>query len=630
MVADLAGGDGELDLGGVLEQREVLLLFAVLLGPDRSPGEIIDAKDDVLRRHRDRTAGGGRKDVVRSQHELARFHLGLDRERHVDGHLVTVEVGIVSRADERVDADGLAFDQLRFEGLDRETVKRRRAVEEDRVPLGNFGKDIPDFRGLAVDHLLGRADRVAVAQFLETADDEGLEQGERHLLRQTALVEREVGADDDDGAARVVDALAEKVLTETAALALEHVAQGLQRTVAGAGDGTTVAAVVEQRVNGLLQHPLFVADDDLRRLELEEVLETVVAVDDAAVEVVEVGRRETATFERNQRTKVRRDHGKHGLDHPFRARLRLREALGDLEALGELLLVLLGAGGFEFLLQLDGEVGQVDLREQVLDRLGTHAGVEGTVAVSFLGIAEFVLGEKLAALERGVARLGDDVVLVVNDALEVAGADVEHQTDTGRHALVEPDVRDRHGEFDVTHALAADAAQRDFDAAAIANHTLVLDALVLAAGALPVAGGSEDPLAEETAFFRLEGPVVDGFRVLHLALGPRADDFRGCDRDGNLIKGFRPLVHAEEFAKVGVNVHNDIECLLGYRFVAQRVRSSSEKSSTPPMDGPLPGPPAPRLPGRTSRPRDCISLMRTLKDSGVPASSVLSPLTIAS
>jgi hypothetical protein len=32
----------------------------------------------------------------------------------------------------------------------------------------------------------------------------------------------------------------------------------------------------------------------------------------------------------------------------------------------------------------------------------------------------------------------------------------------------------------------------------------------------------------------------------------------------------------------------------------------------------------------TSRPSDCISLISTLKDSGVPASSELSPLTMAS
>jgi hypothetical protein len=39
--------------------------------------------------------------------------------------------------------------------------------------------------------------------------------------------------------------------------------------------------VVEQRVDGLLEHPLLVVDDDLRRAEVEQPLEAVVPVDHA-------------------------------------------------------------------------------------------------------------------------------------------------------------------------------------------------------------------------------------------------------------------------------------------------------------------------------------------------------------
>src|SRR5690606_10211221 len=138
------------------------------------------------------------------------------------------------------------------------------------------------------------------AELLEAADDERLEEHERHLLRQTALVELELGTDDDDGAAGIVDALAEQVLAEAALLALEHVRERLQRTVAGTGDGTAVTAVVKQGVNRLLQHALLVVDDDIRRLQLHQVPQTVVAVDDAAVEVVQVGGGETAAFERDE------------------------------------------------------------------------------------------------------------------------------------------------------------------------------------------------------------------------------------------------------------------------------------------------------------------------------------------
>ena len=108
----------------------------------------------------------------------------------------------------------------------------------------------------------------------------------------------ELRTDDDDRTARVIDALAEQILPETAALALDHVGQRLERTLVGAGHRLAATAVIEQRVDGFLEHALFVAHDDFRRLEFEQALQPVVAVDDAAVEVVEIGRREAAAVER--------------------------------------------------------------------------------------------------------------------------------------------------------------------------------------------------------------------------------------------------------------------------------------------------------------------------------------------
>src|SRR5262245_866413 len=107
----------------------------------------------------------------------------------------------------------------------------------------------------------------------------------------------EFRTDNDDRTAGVVDALPEQVLTETAALALEHGGKGLERTIAGAGDSATVTAVVEQRVDSFLQHALFVSDNDIRRLELKQVLEAVVPVDHATIEIVEIGGRKAATFQ---------------------------------------------------------------------------------------------------------------------------------------------------------------------------------------------------------------------------------------------------------------------------------------------------------------------------------------------
>src|SRR4051812_3176633 len=243
-----------------------------------------------------------------------------------------------------MNADGFAFDEDGFEGLDGETMERRRAVEQHRVALCDFFQDVPDFGRLAFDHFLGGAHGVHVAEFLEAANDERLEKDERHFLRETALVQFEFRTDDDDGTAGVIDAFAEEVLAETAALALEHVAEGFERAIAGAGDGATMTAIVEEGVHGFLQHALFVADDDFRRFELEQVFETVIAVDDATIEIVEIGRRETAAFERNERAEVRRNDRQDREDHPFRTAFRGDKTLIKLDALGDFFADLLGLG----------------------------------------------------------------------------------------------------------------------------------------------------------------------------------------------------------------------------------------------------------------------------------------------
>src|SRR5437660_448632 len=77
----------------------------------------------------------------------------------------------------------------------------------------------------------GLFDGGAMAEGFKLVIDEGLEKLERHFLGQTALMELEFGADNDDGAAGVVNALAEEVLAETALLALERVGQGLERAI---------------------------------------------------------------------------------------------------------------------------------------------------------------------------------------------------------------------------------------------------------------------------------------------------------------------------------------------------------------------------------------------------------------
>ena len=359
---------GRLQLRHV-ELRDVLAVG--LLGV----GEEVAAEDHVLGRRRQRPAVRRREDVVRGQHQDPRLGLRLRRQRQVDRHLVAVEVGVERVADERVDLDRLALDEHRLERLDAEAVERRCAVQEHRVLGDDLLEDVPDLGRHRVDVLLRRLDVLDGLPLDEPAHDERLEELERHQLRQPALVQLQVRPGDDHRAARVVDALAEQVLAEPALLALEHVGQRLQRPVARAGDRAPAAAVVEQRVDGLLEHALLVVDDDLGRAEVEQPLEAVVPVDHAPVEVVQVAGGEAATVELDHRAQLRRDH-RHGVeDHPLRLVLGLDERVDDLQPLDRagLLLALRGADRLAERRRLGVEV---EALEQLADRLRAHAAAE--------------------------------------------------------------------------------------------------------------------------------------------------------------------------------------------------------------------------------------------------------------
>ena len=98
-----------------------------------------------------------------------------------------------------------------------------------------------------------------------------------------------------------------QVLAEASLLAFQRIGQRLQRTIVGAAQHAAAAAVIEQRIDGFLQHALFVAHDDFGRMQVHQLLQAVVAVDDAAIEIVQIGRGEAAAIEWNQRTQLGRN-----------------------------------------------------------------------------------------------------------------------------------------------------------------------------------------------------------------------------------------------------------------------------------------------------------------------------------
>ena len=178
---------------------------------------------------------------------------------------------------------------------------------------------------------------------------------------------------------------------------------------------------------------------------------------------------------------------------------------------------------------------EVERLQQLVHGLGAHARVE-LIAVLLDRFEVHLVGQQLAALQLGHARLDDDERFEIQHALDLAQRHVEHQADARRQRLQEPDVRDRARELDVAHALAAHLGLRDFDAALLADHAAVLQALVLAAQALVVLHRPEDLGAEQAVALRLERAVVDGLRLLDLAERPRADHVRRSEPDADRIE----------------------------------------------------------------------------------------------
>ncbi|MNQ82154.1 hypothetical protein D3C85_971980 [compost metagenome] len=96
----------------------------------------------------------------------------------------------------------------------------------------------------------------------------------------------------------------------------------------------------------------------------------------------------------------------------------------------------------------------------------------------------------------------------------------------------------RRSQFDVRHALTTNLGQRDFNAALLADHTTVLQALVLTAQALVILDRAKDLGAEQAVTLRLERTVVDGFRLFNFTERPRTDHLRRCQSDTDGVELF--------------------------------------------------------------------------------------------
>ena len=255
-----------------------------------------------MARRSDRASIARPENIIRSQHQQTRFQLRFHAQRDVHRHLIAVEVRIVGRTNQRMNPNGIPFDQLRFESLHRQTMEGRRTIQEHRMFPRHFIQGVPDDRFFALNHLLGRAHGVHLSQLFQTPNNERFEKNQSHFLGQSALVQLELWTDHDDGTARIIHPLAKQVHSETTGLALQHVGKGFERTIPCSRYRTTVPTIIHQGIDRLLQHPLFITNDDFGSLQLKQITQPVIPIDHPAIKIIQIGSRKPTTFQRHQRT----------------------------------------------------------------------------------------------------------------------------------------------------------------------------------------------------------------------------------------------------------------------------------------------------------------------------------------
>ena len=184
----------------------------------------IAPKNDIKKFcHDSRIAVSRLQNVFVRCHDLFCFHLCFFGKWHVDGHLVSVEIGVESGTDKRVYLDSITFDQNWTECLNTKTVQCRCAVQQNVFAGDHFFENSPHFWRTFVDETACATDIVSEFSFQKARDDKRTEKFERHVLWQSTLVKCELRTDDDHRTTRVVDTLTEQVLSEKATLAFNIV-----------------------------------------------------------------------------------------------------------------------------------------------------------------------------------------------------------------------------------------------------------------------------------------------------------------------------------------------------------------------------------------------------------------------
>ena len=178
--------------------------------------------------------------------------------------------------------------------------------------FNDFLQRSPDVFVFTLHHLLRILNIVCQLLRNQFAHDKGFEKLQCHIFWHAALIELQIRTDDDNGTTGIVNAFAQKVLAETTGFALQQIGQALQRAIGCAGHCFAATAVINECIHSFLQHTLLVTHDNTRRTDVQESLQTIVAVDYAAIQVIQIRSGKAAALQLYHRTQIRRHHRQYG------------------------------------------------------------------------------------------------------------------------------------------------------------------------------------------------------------------------------------------------------------------------------------------------------------------------------
>ncbi len=124
-------------------------------------------------------------------------------------HLVTVKVSIESRTYQGVNLDGTAINEHRLKRLNAEAVQGGGAIKQYRPLLDHLFKYVVDLWLMSLHQSASTLNIVGKPLFYQPPHNERLEQLHCHSSWQSALVQLELGANNNNRAPAIVNPLAQ-------------------------------------------------------------------------------------------------------------------------------------------------------------------------------------------------------------------------------------------------------------------------------------------------------------------------------------------------------------------------------------------------------------------------------------